>query len=446
MATNDFTNWGLFWYSYYKNPKNFFDSSVQTIMGNAYYTHFLYRIFSRSGSAVNSGTTNMLMSYDCDTSFIKSIDDDDIPDDMKRTAIAERFRAASLFFAHLSSVVYESRDIILKVANKWGIEVQTIQKIDHSSAAYIFTVNRKNENAVVLVFKGTSPFNLTEWASNFGIGLVRPNDELCNRDASDDTRIHGGFWNTIFGNFEGQHDHKYWNSIVEAVNVAVNKISGETNAKVPVYVTGHSLGAALASVALSVLAWSPEQLSKKAKLVGAFTYGTPNVGNDTFKDKYNQNLQARDIKHFRIGNANDIVYMVPRTLHNGGIAITLNHNTIPILGEPSIFRKIINYSSALLSFPQTCRSLCNEFMEVKPKKSEIENKNLTQTEYYVNNLLTSDITNYDEQESYDKKTNALGYCYKAIAPSWLLDHFPSEYIEHIDKAKWSALPYKSLKF
>jgi len=61
--------------------------------------------------------------------------------------------------------------------------------------------------------------------------------------------------------------------------------------------------------------------------------------------------------------------------------------------------------------------------------------------------LKKDVTDYNaEQESYERKTNALGYIYKALAPSWLLDHFPSEYIEHIEKSKWSDLPYKWLIF
>ncbi len=68
------------------------------------------------------------------------------------------------------------------------------------------------------------------------------------------------------------------------------------------WVTGHSLGGALATVATA------EFLENKLNVQGVYTFGQPRVGNKTFARRYDSNLPER---HFRFVNNNDIVTRVP---------------------------------------------------------------------------------------------------------------------------------------
>ena len=61
-----------------------------------------------------------------------------------------------------------------------------------------------------------------------------------------------------------------------------------------IWMTGHSLGAALATLAAD----------RYGKVQGVYTYGSPRVGDDTFKENF-------DVKAYRIVNNKDIVAQVP---------------------------------------------------------------------------------------------------------------------------------------
>jgi hypothetical protein len=67
-------------------------------------------------------------------------------------------------------------------------------------------------------------------------------------------------------------------------------------------VTGHSLGAAVATIAAAYLR---ETLSNKVML---YTYGSPRVGNKTFADRYSG---SKAFTYYRIVNGSDVVTMVP---------------------------------------------------------------------------------------------------------------------------------------
>ncbi len=77
--------------------------------------------------------------------------------------------------------------------------------------------------------------------------------------------------------------------------------------KKTLYITGHSLGAALAT--LHALDATNNSSFKKIII---YTYGSPRVGNPTFARRYNQVLPTT----FRIANTDDIIPMLPpRILH-----------------------------------------------------------------------------------------------------------------------------------
>jgi triacylglycerol lipase len=73
----------------------------------------------------------------------------------------------------------------------------------------------------------------------------------------------------------------------------------------PVYVTGHSLGGALAILC----AW--EFVRQKIPVAGVYTFGQPRVGNSTFAALYDRRLAD---KTWRLVNANDLVPRLPGVL------------------------------------------------------------------------------------------------------------------------------------
>ena len=70
----------------------------------------------------------------------------------------------------------------------------------------------------------------------------------------------------------------------------------------PLYITGHSLGGALATMAAAALS------DNGIEVAGVYTFGQPRVGDRTFAQQLNQHT---DGKVFRFVNNNDIVPHVP---------------------------------------------------------------------------------------------------------------------------------------
>ncbi len=128
-----------------------------------------------------------------------------------------------------------------------------------------------------LIFRGTQ--TVEEWVGDFNIRL---SPYLVQGYG----RVHGGFLRT-------------YNSIRKEIMQSLSVI-GRTNR---LLVAGHSLGAAMATLALPDI-----EASLKVKVVSVFTFGSPRVGDDAFARAYNTAFGRRS---FRIVNTSDIVTSVP---------------------------------------------------------------------------------------------------------------------------------------
>ncbi|KAJ1566170.1 hypothetical protein HK405_010835, partial [Cladochytrium tenue] len=93
------------------------------------------------------------------------------------------------------------------------------------------------------------------------------------------------------------------------------------------WITGHSLGAAVATLFSSFVVWSARDngihttvpnlpWDKLFNIRGAYTFGTPQVGDQDFKDAISSAIQKRrspPFQFYRVINASDVVCTVPAT-------------------------------------------------------------------------------------------------------------------------------------
>jgi hypothetical protein len=77
----------------------------------------------------------------------------------------------------------------------------------------------------------------------------------------------------------------------------------------PIYVTGHSLGAALAQLAAIHFA------DHNMNIAGVYTYGSPRVGNKDFVEAYNQQLGRRT--HLHVNNKDIVTALPPKFIPFG---------------------------------------------------------------------------------------------------------------------------------
>jgi triacylglycerol lipase len=133
-----------------------------------------------------------------------------------------------------------------------------------------------NADFAVLAFRGTE--------------VKKKKDVLTDLRATQISAIEGGL-----------RVHKGFQSAYDSVKDEIEKGLATLDPKLPIYITGHSLGAALATVATKNL----DVASKfKDRIAACYTFGSPRVGNT----KYDRAFKA---PIYRMVNTTDIVTVIP---------------------------------------------------------------------------------------------------------------------------------------
>ena len=130
----------------------------------------------------------------------------------------------------------------------------------------------KNDEFAVLSFRGTQPDKWEDIKTD--INAIR--------EKTVDGKVHIGF-KTAFDDVK--------DLIIEELRINIGKM--------PLYITGHSLGAALATVATREL-----ETEFSDQIAACYTFGSPRVGDS----KYEKSVKA---PFYRIVNTTDIVTLVP---------------------------------------------------------------------------------------------------------------------------------------
>ena len=151
-----------------------------------------------------------------------------------------------------------------------------------------FACRKSNANDIFIVFRGTEPNQMKD---------ILADAKAWRKPAREKGLVHFGFAQAI---------DKVYDNIVHWINE--QKLDGERN----ITCTGHSLGAALATIMASRL--DANEL---------YTFGSPRVGDRRFVKEMNTDK----IKHYRFVNNNDIVTRVPPPIvyrHHGEL-VYINH-------------------------------------------------------------------------------------------------------------------------
>ena len=136
-----------------------------------------------------------------------------------------------------------------------------------------FVARNRTSGSVFVTFRGTQ--SIEDWLSNFSFPQV-PHS-----------------WGRVEKGFKGLYDQ---------CSVAVRHAVGQAGHAANVFVTGHSLGAALATLATADLVDSGS--SPGASM---YSFASPRVGDRSFASRFNGRVAAR----WRIVNSEDIVTTVP---------------------------------------------------------------------------------------------------------------------------------------
>lgn len=269
------------------------------------------------------------------------------------TATSYDFENA-VILAEASALAYQNEDQIRDaIAQKWRItsekDVYYLDKREENRLIFsgrfdtqAFIV--KTAQAIIISFRGTEPNNRNDWKTdlNFRRHIV----PIANSPKR--VRVHKGFWFAL---------NLVWEELLDHLQTL------RTNDQ-RIWLTGHSLGGALACLAAFRLSQLPGM-----DFSGLYTYGQPRAGGWDFANRFNMSHGDRI---FRFVNNNDFVTFVPPFLFRYGHVGTLYYLTakrrLVVNGLP-FSRAIFDRISGFRDFGQLDHSLetyINILSENKP--------------------------------------------------------------------------------
>lgn len=185
----------------------------------------------------------------------------------------------ALAMAWISQLAYETRlpDKIRAIGELWKLaEVRILHQTANSAPPLSDTrgiITSKGE-ALIIAFAGTDPLNLLNWVSNFYLGHLT-------------AEAHAGFLDAAA-------------AVWPQIGAAIERCMRERR---PLFVTGHSLGAAIALAALD-----RAKGENGLDTAQVFVFGAPRVGRADFVARYNA---AFGPTTYRFVHGRDIVPTLP---------------------------------------------------------------------------------------------------------------------------------------
>ncbi len=177
------------------------------------------------------------------------------------------------WLAQAAKIAYQEKGTIQPAVAKLGLEnFEFLSKED--TEGYIAA----NEEIIVVAFRGTEPTHIQDLLADARVHKVQ----------GPLGKVHRGFLNAFA-------------LVKDDVFNTIQRFRDENNPQ-SLWCTGHSLGAALAVVAVAHL------LADDQTVNGLYNFGQPRVGSDEFADEFNRRFSER---HFRFVNNNDTVTRVP---------------------------------------------------------------------------------------------------------------------------------------
>eukprot|EP00897_Mesotaenium_endlicherianum_P005430 jgi/Mesen1/4915/ME000246S04141 len=221
----------------------------------------------------------------------------------QHTAEQEQEKTRRMFLDAESAV--EAWALLSSSLNQHSFVKSNFSKIcflDHPHADTQVAVWRDAaQKRLVVAFRGTEQTKLKDLQTDLSLVPAELNPERTGGMFSDDMTVHGGFLKA--------YDAVRSRLVHTVHSIVMSEGQGSDKDRWRVYITGHSLGGALATLLAYDLRTS--RLTRGAAFdVSMYNFGSPRVGNKRFAEAYNSLIKDS----WRVVNRRDIIPTVPRLI------------------------------------------------------------------------------------------------------------------------------------
>ncbi|CAG8457353.1 103_t:CDS:2 [Cetraspora pellucida] len=330
----------------------------------------------------------------------------------------------------LSSVVYLREET--EIPKKENVEKADIEQVFHAldnadnGVRLFWSVE---QNFIVVSFKGTSPTNFLELVVNFtfqrkdGRGFIFGG-------------VHEGFYNCLFpkdhaGSILAKKGFPHLR-IIEAINVKAKEIRSKNKKEEPVniWITGHSLGASLATLFYARLLKLPNILSDDCVLRDVYSFAALAVGDSNFSSEFSSRYNESNSTLWRIVCEQDIAPHLPP-----------NNNAMRALRQYLATNDIMNYfhvGDTVKFFHRKVKPEADQIIFDPPVDSTDTNQELTWNEWKL--MFNEDTLNTNQpvkniSSIYDQTLLPYENLLRLPILSMLRNHIPHRYFAAMEKSR-----------
>lgn len=248
---------------------------------------------------------------------------------------------------HLTKIEYDAEyvaDIIEKLQaiedaddSSESLHLETFASINAATQCVYGVLKDSANKRITIVFRGSTDLSTRDWQTNFSAQMEDMKTPKLLRDKLEGSLkkrvlVHRGFYEYIFDNDRADGDQRF--------DMILDDIKPFAEQGYKIYVTGHSLGAALSSLLAFKLAGSGKKWISKP--ITCISYASPFVGADCFRTAFTELEKMGLIRYLRVNNDQDFVPTVPpfslgwrkRFLKHVGINLRLTSDDY-ILSHPT---------------------------------------------------------------------------------------------------------------
>lgn len=330
----------------------------------------------------------------------------------------------------IKELIWKSEARIERIAGKYGLHFTGVTELKSLVGGPFCGLYWPMDNTVdpfiIVSFKGTTPTNYSEF-------LVDATLQRTDARAYLFGSAHEGFYDSLFPTSDSRDPYYAIQSAVRQKALQLQQSKGSSE-PVKVWVTGHSLGAALGALLFARFLKSPQDIEPMCELRDAYIIGTPAVGDNDFASmfaSYSNTPLSRSNNLWRIINKSDIICRIPP----GYNSMTVGH----YLPSTDFF----NYSHVGHAVQITHPMLNPEPLKIYPSSY--------QTNLKVDIIVSANTTYVSSSNNAAKKVTSIKHyplwirpllkkynpipLLESFYPFFIRDHIPIHYFEGLDRAR-----------
>ncbi|CAG8553779.1 2156_t:CDS:2 [Dentiscutata erythropus] len=210
-------------------------------------------------------------------------------------------------------LLHDSENSIRAQIEQFDLNFTSISELNHLGGCYAGMFWSEKDNFIVVAFQGTTTTSFAQMLTDMTFQRMDAKPYLFGK-------VHEGYYKSLFETNNLNHCAAL--RMADTIRIKVAELNQKNNNPVNLWITGHSIGAAFATLFYTWLMKTPTMLNENCILRDAFTFASPPCVDNEFATEFSSlidNPENNGKSLWRIITDDDLIPKMPPTFDNQNI-------------------------------------------------------------------------------------------------------------------------------